>query len=126
MTGTGNARRDDSGGGLNNGFEKWMMGIMATLIAVGVAGVWNMSTSVARLEERLANWVVVSERLFAQIAADSVRQREGLESVRDRVNNLERVVADSLRNNQSPQNPQPPDTGRFALPPATGGNERRR
>jgi hypothetical protein len=129
MSGNGNGRRDgenNSGGG-NNGdrFEKWMMTIMAGLAAAGVAGLWSMSTSVARLEERLANWVVASERLFAQIAYESTRQREALEKMRDRINVLESVVlSTSSPYPQRPQRPQPspspPDTGRYALPPANG------
>jgi hypothetical protein len=128
MSGNGNGRRDGDNGGGNNGdrFEKWMMTIMAGLAAAGVAGLWSMSTSVARLEERVANWMLASERLFSQASSESSRQRELLDGIRDRVNALERVVSNS--SNPYPQRPQPqpypPDSGRYALPPLIGPDRR--
>lgn len=44
---------------------------MAGLVAAGVAGLWQLSTSVARLDERLGNWITVSEHLFNQVARDT-------------------------------------------------------
>jgi uncharacterized protein YPO0396 len=40
------------------------------VVAAGVAGLWQLSTSVARLDERLGNWIAVSERLSTQVARD--------------------------------------------------------
>ena len=51
-------------------FGRWIMTIMAGLVAAGVAGLWQLSTSVARLDERLGNWITVSERLSTQVARD--------------------------------------------------------
>ena len=42
---------------------------MAGLVTAGVAGLWQLSTSVARLDERL-RWISVSERLSTQVARD--------------------------------------------------------
>lgn len=43
-------------------FGRWIMTLMAGLVAAGVAGLWQLSTSVARLDERLGNWIAVSEQ----------------------------------------------------------------
>ncbi|HMN11778.1 MAG TPA: hypothetical protein PKD55_05575 [Bellilinea sp.] len=43
---------------------KWAVAIAAPLIVSGVIGVWSMSSSLARLDERVANLtIVVTEKL---------------------------------------------------------------
>jgi len=49
---------------------RWIMTFMAGLVAAGVAWLWQLSTSVARLDERLGNWISVSERFSTQVARD--------------------------------------------------------
>ena len=51
-------------------FGRWIMTIMAGLVAAGVAGLWQLSTSVARLDERLGNWIAVSERISSRVSRD--------------------------------------------------------
>ena len=51
-------------------FGRWIMTLMAGLVAAGVAGLWQLSTSVARLDERLGNWIAVSERISSRVSRD--------------------------------------------------------
>ena len=59
---------------------KIFFGVSTTLIAAGVVGVWSMSTTLSRLDERVANWTkAVSERLdYATSRIDTITkdQRE--------------------------------------------------
>jgi len=86
-------------------FGRWMMTIMAGLVAAGVAGLWQLSTSVARLDERLGNWISVSERLFNQVARD-------LREVDRRLDAVERDHPPLPQ-----RRPEEDSGGRYALPP---------
>jgi len=112
---------DRRGGRGPDQFERWMMTIMAALVAAGVAGVWQLSTSVARLEERVANLVVVSNDTFRQIALD-------LRGMDTRINMIERRLAIPIPDPPPPRGPfdnraVPP----VAIPPGREyGDDRRR
>ncbi len=45
-------------------WEKMAFGIIATLIAAGVIGLWQMNGNVARLEERVSSWTLIYEKRF--------------------------------------------------------------
>ncbi len=45
-------------------WEKMAFGIIATLIAAGVIGLWQMNGNVARLEERVSSWTQIYEKRF--------------------------------------------------------------
>jgi hypothetical protein len=55
-------------------FTKIFFGVSTSLIAAGVIGVWSMSTTLSRLDERVANWTkTVSERLdYATTRIDQI------------------------------------------------------
>lgn len=38
-------------------FERAIQGLLIALVAAGVAGLWTMTTNVARVEERLSNYI---------------------------------------------------------------------
>jgi uncharacterized membrane protein YccC len=63
-------------------FEKTLLSVVVVLVAAGVIGLWQMSISVARLEDRLAHWVEGNNKLFASIAEqnrDMARRIEAIE-----------------------------------------------
>lgn len=47
---------------------QWIMGIVATLMAAGVLGVWRLGTSVAALEARVSGWTTTFEQRFVVVA----------------------------------------------------------
>lgn len=61
-------------------FTKIFFGVSTSLIAAGVIGIFSMSTTLSRLDERVANWTkTVSERLdYATSRIDQITkdQRE--------------------------------------------------
>ena len=48
----------------SNAWEKVAFTIIATLIAAGVIGLWQMNGNVARLEERVSSWTQIYEKRF--------------------------------------------------------------
>jgi hypothetical protein len=52
----------------NDQFTKTVMGLVVTLIAAGVIGIWNMSISVARMEERMQSYIDVQKATNDQVA----------------------------------------------------------
>lgn len=46
---------------------QWIMGIVAALLAAGVAGVWRLGTSVAALEARVSGWTSTFEQRFVVV-----------------------------------------------------------
>ena len=65
-------------------FTKIVFGVLTTLVATGVIGIWSMSISLARLDERLSQF---SANLTEKIAAAVVR----IDKVESRVIDLEGV-----------------------------------
>ena len=50
-------------------FTKIAFAVITTLIATGVVGVWSMSNSLSRLEERVAIWTQVGNDRMSQMNA---------------------------------------------------------
>lgn len=48
-------------------FTKIAFAVITTLIGAGVVGVWSMSNSLSRVEERVAIWTQVSTDRMAQM-----------------------------------------------------------
>lgn len=72
----------------SDAFAKWLLGIVASLIAAGVVALWSMSGNVARLDERVALWTQVFEKRFdaaAKSVDDVTRRLDRLELRRDAV-----------------------------------------
>lgn len=58
----------------NDSFTRWALGFLATLAVAGVIGVFSMSSSLTRLDERVANLIaVVNERI-----GDSVKRLDAI------------------------------------------------
>lgn len=57
---TGQSGRADG----SQAWEKVAFTIIATLIAAGVIGLWQMNGNVARLEERVSSWTQIYEKRF--------------------------------------------------------------
>jgi hypothetical protein len=57
-------RTGDEAGAL---WEKTAFGIIATLIATGVIGLFTLSNSVSRLDERVALWTRIYESRFERL-----------------------------------------------------------
>lgn len=55
---------DQSGMVPSQVWEKIAFSIIATLIAAGVIGLWQMNGNVARLEERVSSWTQIYEKRF--------------------------------------------------------------
>lgn len=43
----------------SDNFTKWLLTITATILVAGVIAMWTLSSNVAKLEERVANWTQV-------------------------------------------------------------------
>jgi hypothetical protein len=54
---------------MDDRFTKIAFAVITTLIATGVVGVWSMSTSLSRLEERVAFWTQVGNDRMTQMNA---------------------------------------------------------
>ena len=50
-------------------FTKIAFAVVTTLITTGVVGIWSMSTSLSRLEERVAIWTQVGNDRMAAISS---------------------------------------------------------
>lgn len=92
-----------------DGFTRFFMSVMAGLLALGVAGLWNLSTNVARLEERLASATVSNDRSIAHLEAKVGEHGRRLYALE---------MASSRRDNDdhNPWTPNKPEN-RFAIPP---------
>lgn len=89
----------------SDAFTKTMLSVVSGAMVLGVAGIWSMSTHLAALDERLAQWSVsVQAQITAltrqdtilqdQINAAAVRARENEQSIyrnNARIDALERV-----------------------------------
>lgn len=42
---------------LEDRFSQIVVGVLTTVIAAGIIGMWSMTVSFGRLDERLANWM---------------------------------------------------------------------
>lgn len=47
--------------------HKLFYGVVATLLAAGVVGIWSMSNSVARMDERMSNYIEVQRETNAAV-----------------------------------------------------------
>jgi hypothetical protein len=65
-------------------FTRFIFGLLATLMAAGVIGIWSMSNSVARMDERMMSYIQVQRE-----TNESVSKR--LEQVDIRLRLLERA-----------------------------------
>jgi hypothetical protein len=65
-------------------FTKFIFGLLASLMAAGVIGIWSMSNSVARMDERMSSYIQVQRE-----TNESVSKR--LEQVDVRLRMLERT-----------------------------------
>jgi len=48
-------------------FSRFLLTVVAGALVVGVAGLWAMNASVARLEERVSNWTQIYEDRFERM-----------------------------------------------------------
>lgn len=99
-------------------FTKILLSVVTGLIGAGVLGMWNLSHTVARLEERIAYSISSSDKLFVQISAD-------LRTLDSRVSAIERRPYATTQPAPSP--PQHDDTRQppVALPPNRYDDRRR-
>jgi hypothetical protein len=54
---------------MDDRFTKIAFAVITTLIATGVVGVWTMSTSISRLEERVGIWTQVGNDRMNALSA---------------------------------------------------------
>jgi hypothetical protein len=64
-------------------FTKMVFGVLTTLVAAGVVGIWSMSVSLARLDERLLSFTA---NLTEKIAIAVVR----IQKIEERVDAIDR------------------------------------
>lgn len=59
-------------------FTKISFAIITTLVSAGVVGIFSMSTSLSRLDERVANWTkTVTERVdYATMRIDQIAREQ--------------------------------------------------
>jgi len=81
-------------------FTRWVLGIVASLIALGVAALWNLNGSFNRLDERVAVWTITFSHMSGKL--DDIGRRVGsIESEQaargPRLDRLEREVSDVRR-----------------------------
>lgn len=69
----------------------WLLGICATLIATGIGGVWQLSTSVAKLQTTVANWSKIYEDRFVFVSMKVDEHERRIGSLEAKVNGLNRV-----------------------------------
>lgn len=82
-------RREDRRRIETDTFTKIAVTVMGALIAAGVLGIWSMSQSVTRLEERVASWTNIFERRMETFADE---QREQNKRINGMENNLTRSI----------------------------------
>ena len=70
----------------NINFERAIQALLIALVTAGVAGLWTMTASVARLEERMDNYIEI------QRETNQVTNRR-LEQIDDRLRLIERYSA---------------------------------
>ncbi len=58
----------------SHAWEKVAFTIIATLIAAGVIGLWQMNGNVARLEERVSSWTQIYEKRFDAMERNSAEK----------------------------------------------------
>lgn len=79
----------------------WLLGLCATLIATGVAGLWQLSNSVAKLQVTVSNWSKIFEDRFVFITAktDEHERRIGHLEARAAINRtlIDRLVPNNHR-----------------------------
>lgn len=51
-------------------FTKFILSIVAVILAAGVLGLWQMTANVARLEERVGLWTKVFESRFVETSKE--------------------------------------------------------
>jgi len=59
-----------SEGYANGRFGRFVNVVVAGCLVAGVAGLWAMSSSLARLEERVSNWNTIFEQRFEILDRD--------------------------------------------------------
>ena len=76
--------------GVSHPAERWLLGVVAVLMAAGVIGLWSMTQTLTRLEERVASWTRVFEARFEETS-------RGLNNVRERAVKMEVDIGNNSR-----------------------------
>ena len=66
-------------------FTRWLLTISAALIASAVAALWQMTTHLAALDERMAQWTRVYDNRFEEAAKRDNIQAEAILKLQDRL-----------------------------------------
>lgn len=79
-----------NGNGVGDAFQRWLLSLVAVLMAAGVIGLWSMTQTLTRLEERVASWTRVFEARFEETS-------RGLNNVRGRAVKMEVDIGNNER-----------------------------
>ena len=66
-------------------FERIIQMLLVALVTAGVAGLWTMTASFARLEERMDNYILIQRETNAKITRRTEQIDERLRLIENRV-----------------------------------------